>query len=160
MSEGRTLSQKAREELNAQDVGDPFIMLLEIDHDDLASPIRLANNNEDITSNGDVYSACWVNIPWPDDVANKMPTFDAVIDNVNRNLTDDIRALTTPLTITMSIVLASDPDTVELGPVTFTSESYSLNSRSVRIRFSRDDFVNMQFGKEKFTPENTPGLFE
>lgn len=160
MSEGRTLSQNAREQINAQDIGDPFIMLLEINHDDLVSPIRLANNTEDVTSNGNVFSACSVNIPWPDDVANKMPSFDAAIDNVNRNLTDEIRGLTTPLTIEMSVVLASDPDTVELGPVTFSSESFSLNSRSIRIRFSRDDFVNMQFGHQKFTPENTPGLFE
>ena len=53
----RTLSQAARQAINAEATEQVFLLLLTIDHEDLAEPIRVVNNTETITSRGELYVA-------------------------------------------------------------------------------------------------------
>jgi len=48
----RSISSTAQAAINAQETDEIFLILLTISHDDLAEPIRVVSNNENITSNG------------------------------------------------------------------------------------------------------------
>jgi len=61
-------------------------ILLQIDHPELATPIRVINDTQSLTSNGYEYIAFPFNIVLPDDFENKLPKAQLMIDNVGRDL--------------------------------------------------------------------------
>ena len=50
----RTYSRSSQEKMNATG-GEAPVLLLEITHPDLSAPIRVVNDNQDLTSNGNTF---------------------------------------------------------------------------------------------------------
>jgi hypothetical protein len=57
------------------------------------------------------------------------------------------------------LVLASDPDAVEVGPFSYDVKSVNYNVQYVTMNLEFRDVMNDEFPGLSFTPENTPGLF-
>lgn len=154
----RTLSTVARTAIYAQQTGEVFLFLLELDHDSFTQPIRIVNDYNNITSNGNVYTAFPFEITLPKD-SEEVSKSILTIDNVSRTLIDEIRSIDTGLSVAITVVLASSPDTIEVGPFNFTLTNVIYNAMVIRGDLNYENILNQNYPKETFTPQNHPGLF-
>jgi hypothetical protein len=88
-----------------------------------------------------------------------MPNVTLSIDNVDRQIVNAVRALTGPPTVTVSVVLASSPNTIEAGPYQMTLRDASYDSLVVSGTLSVEDMMNEPYPVDLMTPANFPGLF-
>lgn len=155
----RNLSSNALASMYAQETSEVWLVLLEIDEAGLSEPIRVVNNNENVTHNGNVYEGFPFELPMPDEVENQVTSVTLTIDNVDRRIVQAVRSLSSPPTVTMSVVMASSPDTIEAGPFEMTLKDATYTALTVVGRLGFEDFEDEPFPGETFTPQNHPGLF-
>ncbi|WP_025324508.1 DUF1833 family protein [Deferrisoma camini] len=155
----RTLSAAATRAITAQETGEAFLLLLTIDHPDLTQPIRVARNGEDVVSRGNTYTAYPFEIEIPEERGDRPPRVRLVLDNVDRQITEAIRPLTSSPTVTLEVVLASSPDTVEAGPYDFTIRNITYDAQVITAELAYEDVLNLRFPADRFTPNLFPGLF-
>ena len=139
----------------AQQTNEVVLVILEIDHDDLAAPIRVVNNTENITSGGDEYLAAGFDIKLPDDDGKTTIS----VCNVDRIMVQAIRSISSRPTVTISVILASDPDTIEVGPYIMELSEVSYDAFTVTGTLTFDNFLDEPFPGDKFNPGIFPGLF-
>lgn len=143
----------------APETDEVWVALLLIEHAAI-TPIRVCDNMEDVVSNGQTYVAYPFDIRLPGSNAREMPKVTLTIDNVDRTIVETLRAVATPATVTLSIVLASSPDTIEAGPYRMTLRSARTpNPAQVQGELAYEDVLNQPFPAASFTPNLFPGLF-
>jgi hypothetical protein len=152
------LSSDLLRQLYAQESDDPLLMLVTLTHPQF-SPIRLVNNVEDIVSNGLTYSAFPMRIRLSTDDGETQREVEIQFDNVGLDLIDELRTVTTPINVVIDMILASDPNQVQMTiqELKMRSVSYSVNRISARLYL--DNFLNVELTSEQYTPQNFPGLF-
>ena len=155
----RPLSATAQLAAYSQETSEVFLILLEIDHADLAVPIRVVNNSVDIVSNLETYTAYPFQINPPAEREGKVTNAQLTIDNVTQELTIAFRSLTSPPPITMSVILADSPDVVELGPLEFIVREITYNSQTIQAELVYEDRLDIEVPGLSYTPQYFPGLF-
>ena len=155
----RPISNTARAAINAPQTGEVFLLILEINHDDLPSPIRVVNNNEAIISNGDTYLATAFNFSIPAQEEGIISNSRLSIDNVDRAIVLAVRSIASPPDVSVSVILASDPDTIEAGPWEFKLRNTTYNRQSVSGELVYDSHMRDNCGTIKYTTLNFPGMF-
>jgi hypothetical protein len=134
---------------------DPVLALLEISHPELAETIRVVDNGEDITSNGNVFQAFPFELQLPGDLEGE-PKAQIEIANVTRLIGDALDAITTPANVRISLILASDPDTLQLDWINFELRDASWNALVVQA-----SIIIRQFGREPAVKVRVaPGNFQ
>ena len=131
------------------------LIIVEIDHTDLDTPIRVVNNTENVTSGGDEYLAAGFNIKLPNDDGHT--SID--VCNIDRVMVNAIRSISTRPTVSLSVILASDPNTVEVGPYVMELADVGYDAFTVYGKLSFDDFLDEPYGGDVFTPGQYIGLF-
>lgn len=154
----RQLSNKLLAEIYGQESSDPFLMLVTLSHLSFSS-IYLVNNTVDIISNGNTFLAFPMKITLPQDNENASKDIRIEFDNVSRFLVDEIRAVTDPIDASIQMVLASDPDIVEVEIADLKISDISYNKSKISARLFLDDFLNTGLTSEKYEPSLYPGLF-
>lgn len=156
----RNLSTTALQSVLSQETGEVWLATLKIDHADMATPIRVVNNTEDIVRADGTYIAFAFDITIPGDTEEEVPEVRLKIDNVDRMIVDEIRSLVGPPDVTLEIILASSPDTVEAGPFNFKLQDVSYNDLTVSGRLGYEtDILNEPFPAISFTPNTAQGIF-
>lgn len=155
----RTLSAQAKAAIFAQETGEAVILLLTIEHADLAEPIRVSSDAVDTVSDSITYQAFPFQITFPRDSDDAPPQVRLTIDNVDRRIVQAVRELMTPPTVNLQLVLASQPDVVEVVPGEFTLASVTFDALAVEGVLKFDDILNEPFPKDVVTPATFPGLF-
>ena len=155
----RTLSQAARQAVNAQETDEVFLLLLTLDHEDLAEPIRVVNNTEDVVSRSDTYIAYPFEIALPDEDPESVARVTLRIDNVDREIVKSLRAISSPLSVGLEVVMAASPDTVEAGPFNMTLVSAEYDALTVTGDLAFEDVLNEPFPGASYVPSEYPGLF-
>nr|BDD43791.1 hypothetical protein 11 [Spirochaetaceae bacterium] len=137
-----------------------FLMLVTIEHPDLTSPIRLVYNTQSVTSRGNTYQKYRFRIDLEDEKEDGMVSEARLtVEAIDQTLIQAIREIETAPTVTFELVLAADPDTVEVGPFVYdvTNVPYDLQFLSMTLEYQ--DVMDDEFPSKSFTPEYTPGLF-
>ena len=154
----RSLSAAAVASMNAQQTGEVWLVLLTITHADLPSTLRFVNNNEDVISGGQTFTAFPFEIILPNQDPDTPPRASLRIDNVDRQIVTALRTLTSAPTIQFDIVLASQPSTVEatfpgmkLMGATYTAATVSGEIGPEPL-FTEPVTIQM-------TPSRFPGMF-
>lgn len=106
----RSFSAALQEVINAQYSSVAMLVLVEIRHQDLGAPIRLANNTEDVISNGDTFIGFPFEIELPGD-EDGPPRGSLTVQNVDRRIGQAIIDLQTPPRLRLMVVLSTDLDT-------------------------------------------------
>jgi len=150
-----TVSQTFKAAAYAQQTDEVALVILAISHADLAATIRVVNNTENITSGGNEYLAAGFDIKLPDDDGKTTIT----ICNVDRIMVQAIRSIESRPTVTMSVILADHPDTVEVGPYIMELSEATFDAFTVTGILTFDDFLDEPYPGDKFTPGQFPGLF-
>lgn len=153
------LSNNLLAQLYNQNSDDPFLTLIELDHATFPDTIRLVNNTVDIVSRGNTYTAFPVEITLPADDGTTIRSVNITFDNVSLELIDEFRQVTNPIDTKLEMVLASDPDTVEIELAELKISNISYNAQTVSAELFLDDFLNTELSSEKYTPTLYPGLF-
>jgi hypothetical protein len=155
----RNTSLTFREAVYGQETGEAFILLLELDHPDLANPIRVSSDSVDTSHNGSTYVAFPFDIALPDDTDENTPTARLTIDNVSREIVQAVRTVTGPVNVNIKIVLGSDTETVEAEFPDFQLRDVRYNVLTVEGQLNIESFAQEPFPAGTFTPASFAGLF-
>ena len=139
---------------------DQPLILLKIDHVDLAEAIFVVNDRVNVTSNAQEYIAFPFEIRLPDSLEDAPPRATLLIDNVSREIGQAIRDISTAAIVTISVVLRADPDTIEMDfPVMrLTNIRYDALQVSGDLEF--EDLTREPFPARIFSPAEFPGLIQ
>jgi hypothetical protein len=153
------ISNELLAQLYANESSDPFLMLVTLSHPDFVSTQRLVNNTVDIVSNGETFTAFPMKIGLPVDDGETAREVQITFDNVGRDLIDEIRSITSPIDVTLEMVLASNPDQVQITLGELKIRSIGYNKSTITARLFMDDFLNTAMTSEKYDPQTFPGIF-
>ena len=229
----RTVSNAFREAFWAQETDKIPIVLLEINHDTLATPLRFALNTEKVrkkpikstlaasysgseqtldigaaassyaandpvtilldsgayhdttvssvqtspdrvviatglpgaASSGNQFAKYYDYLPFPfeltlpDDEPGAEQAVKLRIDNIDQTISATLKALTTPPTVTIQIVLSDDPDTVEQETPELIWQATDIDQYTVQGTLVGPLTLHVSYPMEDFTPSVFPGLF-
>ena len=163
----RNTSTTLQQAVNASETGEAFLTLLTLDHSTLSEPIRVTNDPmvelstgvRGVVSNGDEYIALPFDLVLPDQDEGQLPRAKLRIDNVNREIVKAVRQISTPLQMTIQIVLGSDPDTVEAEITKFELRDVKADSLTVEGELNTKQFDREPYPAARFTPSGFPALF-
>ena len=154
----RTLSSTAIASAHAQETGEVWLVLLTISHSSLPAPIRVVNNNEDITSRGNSYQAFPFDIILPGEDPDGVTKALLRFDNVERTAITAIRGLTSAPAVTIEVILASDPDVVEISFTGLTVKSVNFDAVQIEGELHFESLWTEPI-TYTMTPSRLPGLF-
>lgn len=155
----RALSTTAKQAIHSRIISEAFLMLVTIDHTDLATPLRFVNNTVDITSRSLLYRKCAFLVNIPPSRENQLPEVQITICNVDREIAASIRSLASAPSLVMELVLSSDPDTVEAGPFNLTLAMGEYDQFVVSGTLRYEDILDEPFPSGSFDATRWPGLF-
>jgi len=98
-------------------------------------------------------------ITLPNDDATSSPKCQLVIHDVTRYLVPVIRTLTGPPEITLQLVLASSPNTIEISFTGFKLTNLVYNANTISGDLTIPSLEIEPFPAHSFTPAYFPGLF-
>ena len=153
-----SMSAAAKAAAYAQQTKEVFLLLVQVDHSALPDPIRVACNTQDVEHGGETFVGTYFKMTMPDE-SDEVPRAQVVLDNVDRKIVDAVRAVGSPPTVTMTVVLASSPDVVEFGPFPLLLVEATYDAGLVQGSLIYDDILNEPYPPEKFVPALYPGLF-
>jgi len=152
------MSAPAVSSLNAQETGEVWLALLEISHSSF-STLRFVNNNEDITHGGNTYTAYPFKIVLSSESGEEISRASLEIDNIDRSIIQELRQIATAPTMTVKIVMASSPDTVEAGPFNFSLKDVKYNASTIKGTLGYEDILDEAWPSTLYTPQNHVALF-
>ncbi len=155
----RDVSLTARQALNAPETGEAFLILLTLDHVDLAVPIRVTNDALDVTSRGDEFIAFPFELFLPDDDDSRAARAVLRIDNIDRQVVKAVREISGAPTVLIEVVRAADPDTVEASFPDFRLVNVTYDAHVVQGELTVEDFTAEPYPAGVFSPAAFPGLF-
>jgi len=165
----RSVSTTLKNAVFAQETSEAFIILIKIEHVDLASDILVSSDStEDLPiagvrgtiSNSVEYIQLPFQLVLQEQTDNLLARAKLVIDNVNREIILAIRtANNTPPIVTISIVLASDPDTVEISIPNLRLNNIRANAFTVEGELQPQIIQGEQFPFNTFNQADFPGIF-
>ncbi len=146
-------------ELQADTSDDPLLTLLTIDHADLAEPMRLVMDRVACISRGATFNPYPFEFAAPGDGDEGSTAARIVIDNIDRRIIETIRALSTPPTVLVEIVLGSDPDAVEESFPPFEIRAASGDRMQISADLTDIDDDGEAATRFHFVPSMAPALF-
>lgn len=146
-------------ELMAENSGVTPLILLTIDHVDLAQPARLALDAHDVWSRGEQYTAAYYKVQFPLDSGEELANTQLKVDNVDRAIVTTLRGLSGPPSVTLELVTDRDPDTVEMGPFDFELRNAEYDVLLVTGNLSYENILQESFPSGSYNPRDFPGLF-
>jgi hypothetical protein len=136
------------------------LILLEIDHPDLPSPVRVVNDTLNLTSNGNEYIAFPFNCILPDDYENRLPRAILSISNVGRDLMQWLETSDggNGATARFQQVMRSRPNQIE-WEITMSLFNVTANNLEVSAELGFENLFAKPASSISYRPENSAGLF-
>jgi len=156
----RTYSAQYKSTLAKVSAEETPLILLQIDHPDLTSPIRVVNDTENITSNGQEYIAFPFSVVLPDDYENKLPRARIAISNVGRDLMFWLETTDGGIgsTATFRQLMRSRPNQVE-WEITMSLFNITATNLEVTAELGFENLFAKPAISLSYRPETAAGLF-
>lgn len=160
----RTLSPVATESTNDESTAEVWLVLLTIRHPTLVEPIRVVNNFDDITSADPITHEDREFIGLPFEVAlpgeeDDQPVAATIrVDNVDRQIVAALRELTSPPMADIEVVLASQPNVIEIAFYDFTIRVAEYDSLEITAQLTFEQIFTEPVAVD-MTPQRVPGIF-
>lgn len=146
--------------LLAQETDRLLLTALTIEHASLAAPIRLVSDRVNMTRTAGTFIAFPFEIVLPDQRDDQLPMVELRLDNVDRAISAAIDALESEPTVTLEVVPAAAPNTLDAGPFVLTLRNVTYDALTIRGQLGFEDTLNEPFPEGTFTPKDFPGLFQ
>lgn len=137
----------------------PFI-LLEINHENLASPIRVINDTQNLVSNGNTYVGYPFKFILPTDYENQLPKAKIAIDNIGRDLMNWIESSggAAGATIRFMQIMRSRPNQIE-WEITMSLYNVQVNPMEITAELGFENLFAKPAISIQYRPETSIGLF-
>ena len=159
----RIVSAAALQAMLAQQSGQVFLTCLSIQPPSgttAFAPIYLVDDLNPLVRTDATYQPFPFKLHLPDDDDSKIPQVTITIDNIDRSITEAIRTVPGLPIVEFFVVLASSPNTIEVGPFNFSLLSANYNALTITGTLGyEEDFLNQQVPGDLYTPTNSPALF-
>ena len=155
----RTLSPAAARAILARETGEIFLACLTISGPGLDT-LRAVNDTQPLVRTAGTFHPYPFETVLPEDTDSASPTVQLRVDNVDRQVTAALRAYQGMPQVTLEIVLASSPNTVEMGPFEFSLLGVDYDALLITATLGyEEDFLNQAAPAQSYTPTTSPGLF-
>ncbi len=151
------LTNELKAEIFAQESANPFLTLVTLTGPGFA--FYLVDNTVDVVSQGQIFSAFPMKVKLPVDDGESAREFDLTFDNASLDLIRALRGITSPIDCRIDMILASDPDTIQMSIPDLQIRSTSYNKTSISAKIVMDNFLSVAIPSEKYTPTLFPGIF-
>lgn len=138
---------------------DIFLHLITVDWPDNTTN-RYVKNYEDVISRGNTYSASSFNVTLPEEPSDSIPSVTFQFGVGERTIVRKLREADGRPILTLELVLASDPDIVEMGPFTFDVRRYNTQGVSVSVEAGFEPYLDFAVPQFRYSPQLFPGLFK
>lgn len=158
----RPLSTRLMGAMHAQQTGEVLLAICAISHPSILNgPLRVVNDLKDFISSGLTYTAFPFQVTLPADVDQGRPSLRLILDNIDRQIVQAIRNIppSTPPTVQVDLVLASQPNIVEVSFPNLTLRSVDYDQYVVEGDLSLDEDDREPVPWASFSPQLFPGLF-
>lgn len=154
------ISEAMTESVFSSHTDDVYIVLVEIEHEDLAETLRFAGNGADITHDGDTYHAsAFRYVPPGADESGRMRPGRLSIENIDRSIIEATSDITSPFTLTTRLVRSSNVEQVEIGPIRLRVDEIDYDASEITAQLGKEKRMDLRYPALSFTPDVTPGLF-
>ena len=153
------LSPELLAQLFAQESNDPFLMLVTLNHSSMPSPLYFCTNSVNVISRGITFIPFPMSIVLAPDDGESNREVQMTFDNVSREIIDELRSVTDPISVTIEMVLASNPDYVQIVLEDLKIKNISYDRQRISAKLYLDTFLNVGMTSEDYTPQNFRGLF-
>lgn len=156
----RDYTSETRRQMQSVAAVDPPVWLVEIDHPALASPVRVVQDNQDLTALGQSWTAMGFALKTPDEAATGKPRGSLAIDNVGRELMAwlELSGGGRGSTCRLIYLRRSAPDTIEYE-TTLALTNISATATRVQADLGYDELLDMPLTPLTYTRQTAPGLF-
>lgn len=117
------------------------------------------NKHEAIVSNGQTYEPATFKIGRGEDTKEGQITTTLVFDPLNREIIRKIREVNRRPEINYSLIVADNPDVVEVAPINLIVESSQIQDTGVQLTLTVEPILNEPIPKDTYTPRIAPGLW-
>lgn len=152
------LSTNAQEQIRSREKAQAVLLLLTISPP-AHSVVRLVDNLEDITSNGNVFKAFPFKIDLSADDGQTLQTVRLLIDNVSLEMVDWMRGVTDPIPVTIQTIFSGTPDTIEQQISDLVIREVKYNATTITATLFADDDLNQIVPSDTYNSNNFAGLF-
>jgi Domain of unknown function (DUF1833) len=159
----RSMSTLFKTMANASETGEVLLALVTIDSPSIVGgPLRVVQDLQNITSNGNVYSAFPFEIRLANDDDQGPAKITLTLDNIDRTMAAAIKGIPPqdPPSVTVEIVVASAPNTVEITMSGLTLKNVTGDAFRIDGELWMDEEDLLPFPEGSFTPTYFPGLFK
>lgn len=154
----RTLSATAAAAILARETAEVLLVCLTITTTD--TTLRAVNNTEELVRTGGTWHPYPFEIDLPEDTDSVGPQVQLRVCNVDRQVVRALKDYDGVPTVTVEVVLASAPNTVEVGPLEFKLLSADWDALTITASLGyEEDFLNQAVPSQSYTPVNSAGLF-
>lgn len=153
------LSETAVRSINASETGEVWLVLLTIDEASFDQPIRVVNAGADIISRLQTYVDTPVGVALPSQGTESPPRVELTLDAIDQTMARAFEAATPPVSCTLEVVLASDPDTVELGPIPLQVYHVNWDAMTVTGDLGFERLLDAPYPAHTISPADYPGVF-
>jgi hypothetical protein len=154
------MTNEAKREIIRDETAAVFLHLLKLEAEGV-SPLYLVDNTEPVTSNGAAYTPCAFKCVLPeqnDDGASKPCRIE--IDNVDRRIAEIAEeTVGVQVTLSVSVVMAQNPNVIELGPLRFILRNVTVSRETVQAELYDFYVYDRNLPGLRYSPQDFPGLF-
>ncbi|OJF92662.1 hypothetical protein AX761_20900 [Rhizobium sp. 58] len=155
----RRISLNARLALDAIATDEIEVVLLHIEHEDLAEPIRLSTDSTERLSTEPLFYGTrstwrganpatqpflWViaSTLLPSDLDDAPAAATIILENLDHTMADIVRSFTTPATFHIAVVLADTPNQIEAEFADLLLTSSEITAGEISLSISREEIEN------------------
>jgi len=119
----------------------------------------MVNNNVNVVSRGNTFTAMPLSVELSPDDGDTMPSARVIFDNITLEAIDWVRALTTPIEITIETIFSGEFDVVEQSISNLLINKITYDQFSITAVLSADDDLNQALPSDRYTALQWPGLY-
>lgn len=161
----RTIPTTIVQAMNAQTTSQVFLVLLEITHSTLGTPVRLVNNTEDITYDGNSFTAFPFSVTLPPDAEETQYQSQITLSNASRLLVSTARLLSASRErAKVKIMVVSDISSgvanellMTISNLEVANVSYDVDQLTINCRI--ESLLNEGWPGYSFLPSTFPGIY-
>lgn len=156
----RNASPAALEAALQQITDEIWLVTLDISHPDWVEDFHFINDNLNHNIGGTDYLGFPFSPVFPEDSADKPPRMQLRVDNISKEIIDELRAVNHPPTFNLCLRLASQLTVIEMGPIELSSQAITYDKNAINIPLASRSLSTEPYPSLRFTPVYWKGLFK
>ena len=156
----RSLAPTSLRALLAQETGEVMVMLATLAHPNWLNPVYVCSDILPVISNGRYFIGWRFDIQFPSDNTGELPRAQAVIDNVDPIIGQQIQAIAglSPIQVTIEIIRHATPDVIEVAYENLKLRGVKVDDTSITGTLTYEDILNEPL-TATISPSTVPGVF-